>query len=245
MNRVFYNTMISSSDREAAYVADAFLNNLSIKTNIHSTDTHGYSESIFCILHMLGIYFAPRIKNFKKAILYGFEQKKVYESKGYRILPQCYIDEEAINQHWDDILRLMVTLKLKETTASQIFKRLSSYSKQHPLYCAIKEFGHIMKSLFLLRYIDDLLLRQAIEKQLNRIELSNKFSIVLWNELYLSQKLAMITEEDKRKALLDSIKNGSTLSWRHVNFGGEYDFTQEIEQYPFDLEQILALEVTT
>lgn len=277
MNRVFYNTMISSSDREAAYVADAFLNNLSMKTNIHSTDTHGYSEAIFCILHMLGIYFAPRIKNFKKAILYGFEQKKVYESKGYRILPQRYIDEDTITQHWDDVLRLMVTLKLKETTASQIFKRLSSYSKQHPLYCAIKEFGRIVKSLFLLRYIDDLLLRQAIEKQLNRIELSNKFSkaifwgqnqeiqysskeeqelavgcqrliqniIVLWNELYLSQKLAMITEEDKRKALLDSIKNGSTLSWRHVNFCGEYDFTQEIEQYPFNLEQILALEVTT
>jgi TnpA family transposase len=45
-----------------------------------------------------------------------------------------------------------------------------------PLYCAIKEFGRIIKSLFILRYIDDVELRQAVEKQLNRIELSNKFS---------------------------------------------------------------------
>lgn len=78
--------------------------------------------------------------------------------------------------------------------------------------------------MFILRYIDDLELPQAVEKQLNRIELSNKFSkailfgnnqeiqysskekqemvvgcqrliqnaIVLWNELYLSQKLALL-----------------------------------------------------
>ncbi len=275
MNRVFYNTMISSSDREAAYVADAFLNNLSIKTNIHSTDTHGYSETIFCILHMLGIYFAPRIKNLKKAVLYSFEPQKVYEDKGYKILPQRYIDSKIIKEQWDDILRLMVTLKLKETTTSKIFKRLSSYSKQHPLYRALKEFGRIIKSLFILRYIDDVVLRQSIEKQLNRVELSNKFSkaiffgqnqeiqysskeeqemvvgcqrliqniIVLWNELYLSQKLAMTEDEEKRRALLAIIKSGSTLAWGHVNFGGEYDFTQEIEQYLFDLEKIFALEV--
>ena len=40
---------------------------------------------------------------------------------------------------------------------------------------AIKEFGRIIKSLFILTYYDDIKLRQRIEKQLNRIELSNKF----------------------------------------------------------------------
>ena len=69
----------------------------------------------------------------------------------------------------------MVTIEWKETTASQIFKPLSFYSKQHPLYYAIKEFGRIIKSLFILRYIDEVALRQVIEKQLSRIELSNKF----------------------------------------------------------------------
>ncbi|WP_354335680.1 Tn3 family transposase, partial [Undibacterium sp. GrIS 1.2] len=31
----------------------------------------------------------------------------------------------------------------KVATASQLFKRLNSYSKQHPLYRALKEFGKI------------------------------------------------------------------------------------------------------
>lgn len=61
-------------------------------------------------------------------------------------------------------------------TASQLFKRLNSYSKQHPLYRALKEFGKIQKTLFILKYGDDLEFRQAIEKQLNKVESSNKFS---------------------------------------------------------------------
>lgn len=277
LNRLFYTTSISSSEREAAYVADGLLHNLSIKSTIHSTDTHGYSEAIFGILNMLGIYFAPRIKGLKKATLYSFHSRSTYETRGYKILPHRYIDTDLIKTHWDDILRLMVTIKLKATTASQLFKRLSSYSKQHPLYCAIKEFGRIIKSLFILRYIDDVELRQAVEKQLNRIELSNKFSkailfgnnqeiqysskeeqemvvgcqrliqnaIVLWNELYLSQKLALLEDEESRKALLTIIRNGSTLIWHYVNLHGEYDFTQDIEEQDmlFDMDKILALKV--
>ena len=67
------------------------------------------------------------------------------------------------------ILRFVATIKLKQTTASQLFKRLNSYSNQHPLYQALKEFGKIIKTLFILRYIDDVELRQSIEKQLNKI----------------------------------------------------------------------------
>lgn len=210
--------------------------------------------------------------------MYSFQSRKIYEENGYKILPTRYIDVDIIKKHWDDILRLMVTIKLKETTASQLFKRLSSYSKQHPLYYAIKEFGRIIKSLFILRYIDEVALRQAVEKQLNRIELSNKFSkaisfgnnqeiqysskeeqemvvgcqrliqnaIVLWNELYLSQKLAMIEDPDKQQSLIRTIRNGSTLAWLHVNLYGEYDFTQDIEfiRKPFNMDKILALQIS-
>ncbi len=61
-------------------------------------------------------------------------------------------------------------------TASQLFRRLNSYSRQHPLYRALKEFGKIPKTLFILKDVDDLAFRQAIEKQLNKVEASNKFA---------------------------------------------------------------------
>jgi len=179
--RLFYNTAFSSSEREAPFVIDGLNHNDEIRSDIHSTDTHGFTETIFAATHMLGIFFAPRIKNLKKQKLYAFKYDKLpkiksYKKKGYKILPSEYIDEDLIKENWDNILRLIVTIKLKHTTASQIFKRLSSYAKQNPLYKALKEFGRITKTIFILKYYDELELRQAIEKQLNLVELSHKFA---------------------------------------------------------------------
>jgi TnpA family transposase len=91
-------------------------------------------------------------------------------------MPAGYLEAEVIVAHWDEILRLITTLKLKEVTASELFRRLNSYSKQHPLYRALKAFGKILKSLFILRYLDKVTLRQAIERQLTKIELAHRFT---------------------------------------------------------------------
>ena len=172
---LFYSTVFSAAEREAHYVIDGLMHNDVVKSDIHSTDTHGYSEIIFGVTHLLGISFAPRIKNFKKQRLYSFEKESVLKALGYKILPSGRIDINLIAELWDEILRFVATIKLKVVTASQLFRRLSSYSRQHPLYRALKQFGRIIKSLFLLRYIDDVELRQTIEKQLNKLESANKF----------------------------------------------------------------------
>ena len=276
-NIFFYSTVISSSEREAAYVIDGLLHNVEIRSNIHSTDTHGFTEGIFGATHLLGISFAPRIKKFRNQTLYSFKSRKEYETNGYKILPDRYIDEELIRENWDDILRFIATLKLGESTASQIFKRLSSYSKQNPLYRALKEFGRIIKTIFILRYIDDVELRQTIEKQLNKVELYNKFSkavffannqefrygtkeqqemvtgcrrliqnaIILWNYLYLSQMVATCEDPVRREEMLAIIKNGSVVTWRHINLHGEYDFTPASirKGLQFDIDRILSLKL--
>ncbi len=175
---LFYSTMISSAEREAVYVIDGLLHNDVIKSDIHSTDTHGYTEVLFGVMHMLGFTYAPRIKNLKEQRIYSFrgQRRREYEERGYRILPDGYINTTIIEENWQDILRFVATVKMKVTTASQLFKRLNSYSKQHPLYRALKEFGKIIKSQFILQSVDSVELRQSIEKQLNKAESSNKFS---------------------------------------------------------------------
>ncbi len=70
----------------------------------------------------------------------------------------------------------MATIKLKYSTASQLFKRLSFYAKGHPLYQALKEFGRIIKTQYILTYYDDVNLKERVEKQLNKIEAPNRFS---------------------------------------------------------------------
>ena len=264
-------------EREAAYVIDGLLHNDVVKSDIHSTDTHGYSEIIFAITHLLGFTFAPRIKNLQDQRLYSFDKRKSYEAKGYKILPDANIQVDLIKEQWDEILRLIATLKLKETTASQLLKRFSSYSRQHPLYRALKAFGQIIKSIYILTYLDDLKLRQAVEKQLNKMESANKFekavfygnnqefqqetkeeqliaegckrlianAIILWNYLYLSQKYEDATSEEERNALVSKIKQGSIITWQHINLHGEFDFSDESmnKTFPFSLPKILDLQV--
>lgn len=173
---LFHNTVFSASDREAPYVIDGLVENPVPENQIHSTDTHGFSECIFSATHFIGVAFAPRLKNLGRQKLYGFSTRKTYQKKGYKLLPSRTINKKLILRHWDDILRFMATIKTHHASASQLFKRLSSYAKDHPLYKALKEFGRIIKTQFILTYFDDVELRQQIHKQLNRVELANKFS---------------------------------------------------------------------
>jgi len=175
-HRLFHSQVINVNERESGYVIDGLLHNSTIKSDIHSTDTHGFSEVIFGLTNLLGFSFAPRIKNFKNQQLYGFYSPKYYHNLGYKLQPKRKINETIIKENWDDILRFIITIKERKSSTTQLLKRLNSYSKQHKLYSAIKEFGKIIKTDFLLNYIDDLELRQKIEKQLNKVESSNKFS---------------------------------------------------------------------
>jgi len=146
---IWYSTVINSFEREATYVIDGLMHNETIQSTIHSTDTHGFTEAVFALMNLLGFEFAPRIASVYKQQLYAFARNPEFSKKGYKILPDGYINTELIEENWDNILRLLTSIKLKECTASQIFRRLNSYSRQHPVYKALKEYGKIVKTIFL------------------------------------------------------------------------------------------------
>lgn len=137
----YYSAVITAADREAGNVPDMHLGNPVIKSTVHSTDTHGGTEVIFGMMHFLEIFFAPRIKDLATLDLHSFLSRKHYQVLNYDLLPDHYINEKLIHDHWDDMLRLMVSLKLGKTTAFQVLKRMTSYAKQNPLLKAFKEFG--------------------------------------------------------------------------------------------------------
>lgn len=179
-NRLFYGTIISTTEREASYVLDGIMHNEGINIEMHSTDTHGYTEIIFGLCNALGVYFAPRISSPSSQILYSFKGKSrlTYENAGYKLLPNksMYINEQLLIEQWDNILRLICSIKLKESKASTVLSRLNTYSFQNPLNKALKELGRIYKTRFLLKYTVDVELRKKIEMRLNSIELSHKFA---------------------------------------------------------------------
>ena len=84
---MWHSTVISSAEREAAYVIDGLMHNEVVKSDIHSTDTHGYSEVVFAATHMLKFQFAPRIRGLGRQQLYAFKSRKHYEEQGHVLLP--------------------------------------------------------------------------------------------------------------------------------------------------------------
>lgn len=234
---LWHHDVISAAEREAAYVIDGLMHNDVIQSDIHSTDTHGYSEMIFGALHLVGFSFAPRIKALKRQQLYGFRKRREYTQQGYELLPDGYIKTPLIESQWDDMLRFIATIKLKEATASQLFRRLNSYAKHHPLYQALKEFGKILKSDFLLRFIDDVELRQAIEKQLNKGENANQFSKAIsfgnHHDFLYGEKVEQELAEGCRRLIKNAI-----ICWNYLYL------SQKIGQEPnADRRQALLMAV--
>ncbi len=152
--------------------------------------------------------------------------------------------------------------------------RLSPHTAQ-ALIAKTLFVGYI--SIKVLNYIDDVELRQQIEKQLNKIESANKFSkaiffgnsgeylyankneqdiasnslrliqntIICWNYLYFSDRLAKEKDGKVKEQMIRSIQNGSIVHWQHINFYGEYDFTEkgDDKEYQFDMKAIKRLTV--
>jgi hypothetical protein len=83
------------------------------------------------------------------------------------------------------------------------------------LYQALKEFGKIPKSDFILRYIDDVELRQAIEKQLNKSEGTNKFSKAISfgnnHEFMYGEKVEQEIAEGCRRLIKNAI-----ICWNYL-----------------------------
>lgn len=172
----FHALVFTSTDRDAPYVLDGLADNNETKEQIHSTDTHGFTEQLFGASYLMGITFAPRIAKPHRYALYGFSEKGEHQKKGYWLQAKSTIKQKLIKSNWEDLLRFIATIRLHRTSASRLFKRLSSYAREHPLYKALKEFGRIIKTHFLLTYFDDVELRQRIQRQLNTAEQGQKFS---------------------------------------------------------------------
>ena len=234
-SRLFYSNVMNSSEGEAPYMIDAFCNNDVLRSQIHSTDTHGYTEAIFAATHFCHVYFAPRIKNVQKQSLYSFLPRSHYVKKGYAILPKQVINQELMEPYWDDVLRLMASIKLKITSASQLFKRLNSYSK-NPVYIALKEFGRIIKSIFILRYLDEVELRQKIDNHLNKSELSNKFARAVRFANNQDFNVATRDEQAMADACRRLIQNAIVL-WNYL-YLSEYILSLDSQE---KIEKVLAI----
>jgi TnpA family transposase len=86
------------------------------------------------------------------------------------IKPVRKIRTDFIVQEWDNIQRLMVSLVLKTTSQHLLISKLHAYARQHRIQRALEEYDNIIRSLYLLSYLDSLQLRHNVQRALIRGE---------------------------------------------------------------------------
>ncbi len=144
----FSTRVVNVGVRDSTYVLDGLLYHESdLRIEEHYTDTAGFTDHVFALMHLLGFRFAPRIRDLGETKLYVPQGVQAYPT--LRPLIGGTLNIKHVRAHWDDILRLASSIKQGTVTASLMLRKLGSYPRQNGLAVALRELGRIERMLFI------------------------------------------------------------------------------------------------
>ena len=228
---VFSTKVISCSPREALYVLDGLLeNNTILQPYKHTTDTHGYTEIIFALCHLLGYEFMPRIRDLKDQQLYRVD--KNFEYGVFTPLMDKSVDLNIIEEQWDAMIRVTLSLKRRTVSAHIVVQRLLNSFPADRLSKAFTNLGRIIKTQYILRYLTDPELRRTIQRQLNKGEYRHK--LPRW--IFFANQGEFTTgdyEEIMNKASSLSLVSNAILYWNTIKIN---DTVESLRQQGEDIQ---------
>lgn len=248
----FSTKVVNVGVRDSTYVLDGLLYHESdIRIEEHYTDTSGFTDHVFALMHLLGFRFAPRIRDLGDTKLYIPKGNSMYDTLKPMIGGTLNI--KHIRAHWDEILRLVTSIKQGTVTASLMLRKLGSYPRQNGMAIALRELGRIERTLFILDWLQSLELRRRVHAGLNKGEARNALAravffyrlgeirdrsfeqqryrasglnlvtaaIVLWNTVYLEHATNAL--RGQAEPWDDALLQYlSPLGWEHINLTGDY-----------------------
>jgi TnpA family transposase len=250
-----YGTLVTPpTHREAAYTLDKILDNdTDLEIQAHTTDTEGYTDLIFALFDLLGMQFAPRIKDISDARLYTIDLQKPYQHLQAIISRRLNLD--IIHTNWPLMLRLAASLKFRWTTPSLLIRKLQAFPRQHVLTQALQEYGRLIKTIFILHYFQSEAYRRRIGAQLNKGEklhalrshihsanrgrIRKKYpeehlnqanclnlivnAVIVWNTVYMQVAIQHLRQMGQT-ITEEELAQLSPVRFEHINVYGKYSF---------------------
>ncbi|OAH48023.1 transposase [Sphingobium yanoikuyae] len=165
----YHVNVISAATHEAPYVLDGLISHgTDLRIVEHYTDTGGATDHVFALCAMLGFRFCPRLRDFPDRRLAPIAPVSAYPS----IAPLLgkRIRTDIINEQWDDVLRLVGSIKAGHVAPSVMLRKLAAYERQNQLDVALQEIGKIERTLFMLDWLENPDLRRRCHAGLNNSE---------------------------------------------------------------------------
>jgi len=161
---------------EAVFILDGLTKNKSnIQPEIVHGDTQAQSATVYGLAFLLGIKLMPRIRNWKDLKWFRPTDSEVYQHID-DLFTKDKIDWDLIACHLPDMLQVAQSIRAGRISPSTILRKLGTASRKNKLYFAFRELGRVVRTIFLLEYINDDELRRIIQAAQNKCEGFNKFA---------------------------------------------------------------------
>ncbi|MBS0433475.1 MAG: Tn3 family transposase [Proteobacteria bacterium] len=221
---------------EAIYILDGLIRNQSdIKPDTVHGDTQAQSTPVFALAHLLGIELMPRIRNIKDLVFFKPGRETRYQAI-QPLFSGGAIDWDLIARHYEDMLRVAVSIKAGMITPSTLLRRLGSASRKNKLYFAFRELGRAIRTMFLLRYISEPELRRTIHAETNKTEEFHQFAgwaffggegIMAENVRHEQRKVVKYNHLVANMIILNNVHRMSKVL-KEMQDRGAFDITEEV-----------------
>lgn len=172
---LLFSHFIACGVWEAIYILDGLIRNKSnVKPTTVHADTQGQNLPVFGLASLLGVELMPRIRNWKDLTFYRPESTTHY-THIEQLFGDQVVDWELIQTHWQDLLRVVISIQEGKVLPSMLLRKLTTYSKKNRLYQAFHALGTVERTIFLLKFISDVKLREIIHRSTNKTEQYNNF----------------------------------------------------------------------
>ena len=165
----FHGIVVPGTLRDSLYILEGLLEH---QTDLEPTeimsDSAGASEIVFALFWLLGYQFSPRLADVGGARFWRINVDADYGA--FNDLSRHKVQVNRSIMHWDDILRIVGSLKTGVVSASELMRSLLSTKRASPVARALRELGRIVKTIHHLNYISDPVYRRRTLTQLNHHE---------------------------------------------------------------------------
>lgn len=233
---LFYDQPIVLNERQApaaVHGVESHNNTLGadgIRLSLLAVDTHGYTNVAMAVAKLLGFDLCVRLQNLAERKLFlprGFERPDNLER-----LAVDTVSERAIRQGWDELLRLIASIRGGHLSAKEALDKLGSAAKGDPLHRAADELGKLLRTIFLCDYFTNDEFRREIHTLLNRGESVHQLQRAIYHGRVLPERGR---RRDEMRAISGShaLLTNIVIAWNTMEMQGVVNRWRN-ENYPIE-----------
>lgn len=233
---LFYDQPIVLNERQApaaVHGVESHNNTLGadgIRLSLLAVDTHGYTNVAMAVAKLLGFDLCVRLQNLAERKLYL--PRSLERPENLEQLAIGEVSERAITKGWDELLRLIASIRSGHLSAKEALEKLGSAAKGDPLHRAADELGKLLRTIFLCDYFTNDEFRREIHTLLNRGESVHQLQRAIYHGRILPERGR---RRDEMRAISGShaLLTNVVVAWNTMRMQGVVDRWRK-EQHPIE-----------